>query len=745
MKKNNLKKILFALIIYFSPFLVNAQISGIVYEIYDEKEIPLFGVNIYWEATNVGTVSNEKGEFFITKVETTNKLIFNYVAYENDTIIIENFDEKIYKLMSQSKILTELEITERKEGSAYSRMNTINVQNISSNELIKAACCNLSESFETNASVDASFSDATTGAKQIKLLGLSGKYVQMLCENIPNLYGLSQPYSLNYIPGPWMESIQVSKGTATVVNGYDAITGQINIEYKKPKTSDIFYLNQYFNANGKMETNIDGSIIISPHWSTQIFAHAQHDFDKLNYGLDMNNDKFMDMPSITQYNFFNRWDYFGNNITFRTGIKYLHETRHSGQLGYDFNKSNTGQDLYGINIKTRRAEAFSKLGWVNPKKTYQSLALIANAIGQFQNSIFGRNSYDANQTSIYINTIWQDEFDANENHNHKYNLGVSLKYENLHQFLNDSAMNNKEFVPGTYFQYTGLFDKLSYILGIRGDYHFQEKRFLLTPRLNLKYNITAWLVLRASAGKGYRKANVIAENNYLLASSRKIIIDPDLKLEDAWNFGSNITFYIPAKLREITLNIEYYRTEFMNQIIVDFENIREIFFYNLNGRSFSNTYQIEIQYPIFRGFELTTAFRYNDVRQTIANELKIAPLTNRYKAIISASYKTKLEKWQFDLTTQFNGDGRIPSTAENPDEYRLPESYPMYVVMNAQITKFFKKFEVYVGVENILGTHQKNPIIAANNPFGEYFDSSLIWGPTNKQMYYFGIRFAIKN
>jgi hypothetical protein len=271
-------------------------------------------------------------------------------------------------------------------------------------------------------------------------------------------------------------------------------------------------------------------------------------------------------------------------------------------LDYDFKNPSTIQDAYGVYIKNHRGEIFSKLGWVNPEKDYQSLALIANATGHFQDSYFGRNLFNAHQYSVYINTLWQDNFKGDERH--KYNTGLSLKYENLVQSLNDSSMNNKEIVPGAYFQYTGHFDKLNYIVGVRGDYHFQEERFLFTPRINLKYNATGWMILKASAGRGYRKANALAENNFLLASSRQIQIAPDLKLEDAWNFGSNISFYIPIGKREMTLNVEYYRTQFVNQIIVDFENPRYVKFYNLVGISFSNTYQIELSYPIVNGLDL---------------------------------------------------------------------------------------------------------------------------------------------
>ena len=726
-----------------SSVLMLAQIKGNVYEIQNSKKSPLFGVNIYWENTSIGTISDENGYFEIKK-DISNKLIFSFIGYQNDTLEITENYKNIEVVLANSNLLGEVVISERQLGTHYSRLEVHNTQTITGAELCRAACCNLSESFETNASVDASYNDAATGAKQIKLLGLSGKYVQMLTENIQNLYGLSQPYSLGYIPGTWMESIQVSKGTAAVINGYDAITGQINVEYKKPETADDLSVNQFFSSAGRVETNIDGSILINEKWSTMLFAHIQHDFMKLNLEMDINDDSFMDMPAITQYNFFNRWDYFGKNLTFRTGVKYIDETRRSGQMDYDFKNPAINQDKYGIYIESRRVENFAKIGWVNPEKKYQSLAMTTNFTGHFQNSIYGRKTFDANQLSFYVNTLWQSNFNGNEKH--KYNTGLSLKSENLNQSLNDSAMNVKELVPGAYFQYTNHYEKLNYILGFRGDYHIQENRFLWTPRLNFKYNITGWMILRASTGKGYRKAYPLAENNFLLASSRQIIVNPDLKLEDAWNFGSNITFHIPLGKREMTLNAEYYRTQFINQIITDFEDGKTVKFYNLDGKSYSNTYQIEASYQIIRGLDFTTAFRYNDVKQSINGELMEVPLTSRYKGIITASYKTKLEKWQYDFTLQFNGGGRIPSVQDNPVAELMDmhkDKFPAYNIMNIQVTKNFKKWLIYAGCENVLNFVQKNPIISADNPYSENFDSSLIWGPIHGRMFYLGIKFAI--
>lgn len=730
-----MKKTIYILTLALLPILAKSQITGIVYGREINKTETLVGANIYWANTTVGVTSDNSGKFSINKPDNYNQLVFQFTGYIHDTLTV-NHDNQYIEITLKPTTLEEVTVTERQVGTHYSRMEIKSVQNISEAELGKAACCNLSESFETNASVDASYSDATTGAKQIRLLGLAGKYVQMMTENIPNLYGLSQPYALGYIPGPWMESIQVSKGTSAVINGYDAITGQINVEYKKPATSDLLFVNLLGNSAGATEANIDGSIMLNQNWSTTLFAHSRFDFMK----LDANSDNFLDMPMVNQYNFFNRWDYFGNNLTWRFGAKYIDEERMGGQKDFDFDKSVEEQTLYGIHIKSRRYEAFSKLGYVNPNKIYQSVALIANITRHNQNSYYGKTLFDATQTSIYGNLIWQSQFAEN----HQYHAGASLKFEDLDQLLNNSTLDNREVVPGIYFQYTGHFnDQLHIILGGRADHH-NKAGFLFTPRVNLKYDITPSLILRSSVGKGYRHANVLVENNFLLASSRKITIADNLKLEDAWNFGTNLTYTFLIGNREMAVNAEFYRTHFANQIIADFETPTTVKFYNLDGKSYSNTYQIEATWQLFRGFDLTTAFRYNDVKQTIDNKLVESPLTSRYKGIATVSYRTPLDKWQFDFTAQFNGGGRIPETDTNPNELQLKKEFPAYNIFNAQITKYFKKWEMYAGVENIFNFTQSNPIIAAYDPFGSHFDSSLIWGPIHGQKFFVGIRFAIQ-
>ena len=179
-----------------------------------------------------GASTDMNGEFTLERPANADKLIVSFIGYNTDTISIASYQEYIDIVLNEGVQLAEVNVTGRKMGFQKLRSSVTNAELINSDELCRAACCNLGESFVTNPSVDVNYSDAATGAKQIKLLGLSGTYVQMLTENIPNFRGASAPYGLGYVPGPWMSSIQVSKGTSSVKNGYEALTGQINIEFK---------------------------------------------------------------------------------------------------------------------------------------------------------------------------------------------------------------------------------------------------------------------------------------------------------------------------------------------------------------------------------------------------------------------------------------------------------------------------------------------------------------------------------
>ena len=725
------------------------QINGVVYEMHhdhheheghdhDMKE-PLPGANVYWLGTQIGTSTDADGKFTLAVPETDKPvLVISFVGYKNDTIPVRRNQKNVEVELKPDIDLDEVVIASRASGAHVSRMDPILTENITGAELHKAACCNLSESFETNASVDVSYSDAVTGAKQIELLGLRGTYSQIMTENIPNLRGLATSYGLGYVPGPWMESIQVSKGTAAVINGFESITGQINIEYLKPDLADKLYFNAYGNQHGKLEANAVSGIKLNDKWSTGIFLHGEN----LSHKIDDNGDSFLDMPLIRQVNFFNRWKYSsGHHIVTQFGLKVLDEDRTGGQMDFSKDMVRDTANPYGIDIKTRRYEGFWKGGYVFERPN-TSFGMQQSFTHHRQESYYGLNDYDAEENSYYLNLIFQSYIG---NTNHSFSTGTSFELRNFIEHLNDSTFTRFERIPGVFFQYTYTNgEKFTFIAGLRGDYHNEFGAFV-TPRVHFRYKVTDHTILRASAGMGYRTANVYAENTSMLASSRHIYIVEDPKQEKAANYGINITQYIDILGRELKLNGEVYRTDFMNQVVLDYDkDPQSVYVYNLTGKSFSNVFQLEANYELISRLDVTMAFRYNDVQMTTNDILQYKPLLHKYKGLITLSYATNLNKWQFDFTTQFNGPGRIPSTASNPEEYRREESSPFYTVINAQVTKYFKKWSIYLGGENLTNYKQKNPIIAADKPFGEYFDSSQIWGPVSGITVYAGLRFNIK-
>ena len=706
--------------------LFSKDITGLVTE---TDGTPLIGVNIFWKGTTMGETTDVNGKFKIPQNEESSILVATYIGYAKAEINVTDADTHLaITLEVDDELLGEVKVAARAPGTHISRMEPLNSSKITGDELCKAACCNLAESFVTNPSVDVSYSDAATGAKQIRLLGLSGLYVQMMTENMPSFRGLASIYGLEYIPGPWMESIQVSKGTASVINGYEAISGQINVEYKKPQNSEILFVNAFANNTGRKEININGSYLINDKLSTMVLGHFKDD----NMLVDDNDDGFLDMPMVRQINLINRWNFNAGDYVAQYGAKIINEDRQSGQKAFYEDDASA----YGIDIATERYEFFTKQGFIFDQSTGKSLGIQASGSYHKQNSFFGNSTYDAQQKNGYLNVIFQNVINGNEAHN--YSIGGSLMYDDYIEELQSTELDRSEIVAGLFGQYTyNLNDKLILLAGLRGDYH-NEYDFFVTPRLHAKYNVNEHIHLRANVGMGYRSANVLAENSYLLASSRAITIDDNLDQEKALNSGVSATVYIPIGGKEMTWATDYYYTKFFQQVIADIDSDpHQVNFYNLDGESYSHAMQTQLSYEIFRGLDVTAAFRLNDVKMTIGNELRDKALTNRYKGLVTASYQTPLKKWQVDFTTQFNGGGRMP------DGGSWDESYNPYTLMNAQITKYFRKWSVYVGSENLTNFTMDDPIIDAANPWGSDFDASMVWGPIHGISVYGGVRFAI--
>ena len=640
--------------------------------------------------------------------------------------------------------LSEVQIVSRKLSTLKLRSSVMNEEIITSDELCRAACCNLGESFVTNPSVDVSYSDAATGAKQIKLLGLSGTYVQMLTENIPNYRGAASPYGLGYVPGPWMHSIQVSKGISSVKNGYEALTGQINVEFKKPQLPEADWVsaNLFASTTNRYEANADATVKLSKRWSTSLLAHYENE----TKAHDGNDDGFADIPRIEQYNFWNRWAYMGDHYVFQAGIKALDESRKGGQVSHS---GVPAADRYEIDIDTRRYEAFTKNAYIFNKEKNTNLALILSGTLHNQDALYGRKIYNVDQSNAYASLMFETKFTKE----HNLSAGFSYNYDGYdqHYRLTNNAETPltkafaRESVGGAYAQYTfNLDNKFVLMAGLRGD-HSSEYGFFVTPRAHIKYNPNDFVHFRLSAGKGYRTNHVLAENNYLMASSRKVSIADHLDQEEAWNYGASISGYIPLFGKTLNLNLEYYYTDFLKQVVVDMDtNPHEVAFYNLDGRSYSQVFQVEATYPFFQGFSLTAAYRWTDAKTTYNHQLMEKPLTGKYKGLVTASYQTPLGLWQFDATWQMNGGGRMPNPYTLADGTSSWDArYKGFSQLSAQVTRYFRRWSIYIGGENLTNFKQKNPIIDAADPWGDRFDSTMIWGPVHGAKGYIGVRFNL--
>ena len=725
-------------------------IEGTVYEEVDGKKQPLPGVNVYWKIANVGTVTDTQGHYSIELHPTYKCLVFSFVGYENDTVHHMAEPQHYDHVMSTPLTLSEVEIAARQKAQYVNTIDPRHIEHITGEALRRCACCSLAESFETNASVDVAYADAVTGAKQIELLGLSGLYTQMMTENMPNFRGLASAFGLGYVPGTWMHGISVSKGTSSVRNGYESISGQINVDFKEPEGdhAEKVFVNGFVNTMAMTELNFNTRVNVGERDGLLLLGHVGHNF----MAMDGNNDGFLDDPVTTQYSAFLRYNHPNTgHFGCKLGIKALKETRNSGQMGFDSGHHHSGgTDLYGIGINTERYEAFAKTGFIFDRPE-TSLGIQQQLTYHKLNSYFGLLNYDATQLSYYVNVLFDSYF---VNDHHKYSVGASYSYDrydedhNLFFTLDALPKRRVEQVPGAFAEYVFSDDHhWTVIGGFRADYNTYYERMFYTPRLHVRFRGHDELAIRLSAGKGYRSPNVLAENSTMLASSRAIMFLEQPKMEEAWNYGVNLSKHFDVGEKELQLLFDAYRTDFVNQIVLDRDaNAHEIRIYNLNGKSYSNCAQIQLDYELFKNFDVSAAFRYTDVRMTINDSLREKPFVNRYKGLLTLSYAPGT--WQFDLITQFNGDSRIPDLSGNAtavaDGQNIERS-PFYVIMNAQVTKKLgKHWELYAGGENLTNYKQNHPLVAASEPFGNDFDASMVWGPLSGIRGYLGFRFQMK-
>ena len=722
----------------------------------DEANLPLMGAEVYWNGTEIGVSTDDNGTFTLKRTENSNTLVISYIGYKTKTIKVTNSEALHIQLEPQSA-LEEVVVTQKRGNTMKSQWQVANLHTMSSGELLKAACCNLSESFSTNPSIDVNFSDAVTGNKQIKMLGLTSPYILMAEENIPAMRGASQAYGLSFVPGTWIESIQITKGAGSVINGYESISGQINYEIEKPINARPFFLNLYTSEDSRYELNAHTKVKLSDKWATSLLAHGNVRQRK----SDHNHDGFIDNPIGNQINLLNRWQYSNAEkgwVSF-VNLNYMKDERQAGQIGYNPLTDKGTTNAWGSEVNSERFTLSNKTGYVFPDTPYKSIGLQNSFQSHRQDSYFGLNSYDIHQKSWYGNLIYNSIIG---NTQHKFATGLSGTYDDYNEQLTTSALagdfSRIDRSVGAFFEYTyDNSSNFSFVAGIRADSHNNLGNFI-TPRFHLRYNPWKEATFRLSAGRGKRAANVIAENQQLLASSRQLhIIGGDggklygLNPEIAWNYGASFLQAFKIWGKNAELSVDLYRTHFDNQVVVDLDHSpQQALFYNLNGKSFANSLQAEVSITPVKGLDFKAAYKYYDVQTQFTKGQLEKTLTPKHRWFANIAYETadtqenNHSQWKFDVTFNWLGEQRLPTTATNPLAYRLSDYAPSFATLNAQITRVFSKtFEVYVGGENITNYKQVNGILAADAPFGAYFDSTMQYAPAFGQMYYAGMRFKL--
>lgn len=748
-----MKKIIIYTLIVFSPIFSMAQetLHGMIIVQENAKKKGLEGVTIHWQGTEIGTITDDKGWFEIEYKSEYKKLVVSYVGYRTDIIKIKSSKE-IHHLLTEGNELEEVEVRARKKTTSISYFSVTNTSKISSEELLKAACCNLSESFETNPSIDVNYSDAVTGKKQIQMLGLNSPYILIARENVPVSRGSSQVYELSFTPGTWVESIQVTKGAGGVVNGYEGIAGEINTELIKPLSDDRLLVNIYGSNKGRLEFNTHYNQKVSEKWYTGLYIHGNKNHDE----YDDNNDNFLDSHISKQINVLNRWQYqdlekgWISFINFRV----LSDKKRIGEIDFNPSTDKLTTNAWGGEIDTKGFDMTTKIGYVYPDMPYQSFGLQTAYNKHVQNSYFGLRVYNTTHQSIYSNLLFNSIIGDTRN---KFKIGVNFSYDKYLELVNTTNYDRIENSVGTFFEYSyDNLNNLSLVAGIRVDQN-NKLGFFVTPRLHIRYD-TPWEkgVFRGSIGRGKRSANIFVENQQLFTSNRAINIIENggkafgLDPETAWNYGASFSQGFNFLNRKGDIVFDFYRTDFTSKVVVDWENSQEISFYNLDGKSYANSFQTEVNYNILEEVDLRMSYKYYDIKTQYNAGLLEKPLTPKHRFFANIGVKTvdrnrNMSFWKFDATYNWFGNQRFPSTMSNPVEFQKPEYSKQTNLLNLQVTKVFSRnFEAYIGGENVTNVTQENPITSANSPFGSYFDSAMIYRPIDGGTYYIGLRYKLK-
>ncbi len=700
------------------------------------------GATVRWLNTGIGTITRKDGTFTLKRSPESNQLLVSFVGYKSDTIVVGVKTGSVDVVLLAEKQVQEITVEAPTQTISDAPVKT---ETIGKHQLERSACCSLAESFEKSPSVEVSFSDAATGAKTIQLLGLRGVYTSTMTDVIPMLRGLATPFGLDYVPGSFIENISISKGAGSVLNGYEGITGQINIEYKKPTMDVPFFVNAYANSSERLELNLTTAQQLSDNWWLGVMAHG----GRMHSDADKNGDGFSDMPHYDNLNAMARLYHSGDDGTeFQLMTKAIIDNIEAGTTE-DGVQAHTNH-AFAVQTKAKRFEFYSKYA-INPlfESPETFVGLQVAGVHHETQTLIGTRDYTGEQDMLYSKLIFTAGF-SDEFH---LAYGLSILYDKYHETFDpikprDSVYHysRKELVPGAFAEATlSPNDYWTIVAGLRADNHNLYGSFI-TPRLHIKYAPNDDFALRASAGNGLRVANALSDNLSALVNQRSVFIANNLAPEKAWNYGISGTATLHLFNTDFTLDAEVFRTEFSNQVVVDLDRgPQQVSITNLAGQSFSNSALVQVQCTPVDRLDLSLAYRLIDAKTTTNGLLQERPLISPHRVLGTIGYSTERNVWQFDATLIWNSGGRIPSTQSNPESYQMPTRFDPYIRANAQVTRRFEHLDLYAGVENITDFIQKNAVISALDPHSDYFDASLVWGPLESRFFYIGLRWRIEH
>lgn len=741
-----MKKYILCLLWPWAALVAQESIQGIILLQEGSASVAVEGANVYWEGTDVGTTTDATGAFRINKTNKTNQLIIRYLGFITDTLTVAS-DAKITHFLTPDlgSNLDEVTVVQRRKAIQKSFLKAQNIYTVNSAELLKAACCNLSESFETNPSIDVNFSDAITGTKQIRMLGLTSPYLMITEENIPMIRGASQAYGLTFIPGTWIESIQITKGAGSVVNGYESISGQINAELKKPFSDVPFFANLFSSVNGRNEVNLHGNVKLSDKWSTGIYVHGNQRTQR----FDKNQDNFLDLPLSKQLNFFNRWQYTNPEkgwVSFLS-FRWMEDQKQLGMMDYRPELHRNKQSVWGSEIDTQRFDSSLKIGYVFPELSYQSFGLQMAFSRHDQKAYYGYRNYNIEQQSFFANLLFNSIIGNTKN---KFKSGINVTHDRYIEQVDQLDFNRVDYAVGGFFEYSyDSLEDFSLVTGLRLDHHNRLGTFL-TPRVHLRYLPVEKTVVRASLGSGRKSANLFAENQTLFGTNRELVIRQNggsiygLRPEKAWNYGLSVRRTFSLGSQEFDFTADYYVTRFTDRVVVDWEKESQIAFYNLEGKSQANSLQLELDYNPSKNWSFRFAYKNEQVKTDYDRGYFQNPLTPKHRFFGNMGWENerneKGAQWRWDLTFHQLGKQRLVATTRDPQG----SFAPAYGLWNTQWTRAFnQQLEVYSGLENIGNYRQNRPIIGAEDPFGTIFDAAQVYAPIFGRMIYMGLRWNL--